>query len=278
MHAPPPPAHVPGHTSKLSPRWIPASLSPGTCPARPFGAFSWQLWLLLFASAFIVGGVLWLYDLLDKAARAEGEDEEPDALEAEPSKCSLCSACGSAAAEKDRGGSHDKAAQLSDNSNDLSHDMDVDVEAGSGSKGASGGKSSRLGSRSASGASAGTNEPQAEGKGDDQAAGKPKRPRRRFLRMLSVKAEDEKETLDDLSECCRALSALARPNVHMSLQHAPGSSLFVRTTWMTLPNHPVPCALTPAAVNMRSTLLHMTNAHEPPSGVSLPAHIVLWAW
>lgn len=202
--------HLPPHVS-WSHVVYPACLFPVARHARPFNAFSWQLWLLLFSSAFVVGGVLWLYNLLDKAARAAGseEDEEPDALEAEACKSSLESNYGRAAGLKDGGGGREKPVQLSDSSN--ARPRDTDLEAGS--KSAGDGKGG-LGSHSASGESAVLDKAQSDGKGGDMAAGKPERSQRSFLRMLSVKEEEEKETLDDLSEYRRALLALAGQEPH----------------------------------------------------------------
>lgn len=200
----------------------------------PFGAFSWDLWLLLFGSAFLVGGVLWLYDVLDKAVIATGKDEEKGRRPLAPAdggRPKISRVCADVeAADQDGGKPRRRLAGLREGSNDLNRELDKDLEAGGDGKGKAGFASMCLGGRGAGKDSAGAQQPQMAGKAGVSVEGVHKRPGRRWLRMLFVKHDEEKEALQELN------------------------------------------------LNLRSTLLHMTNSHEPPTGSSLPAHIVLWAW
>lgn len=206
----------------------------------PFGAFTWQLWLLLFSSAFVVGGVLWLYDVLAKATRTDAKKKRDAQREQEIARLAAIVFAGATGDEEAGGGRlQHSCAQLKRSGvidKRLARDLErhlAALEASAARNGggdlagkdaAGGGQQGSVSENVCPGVGGGTVAAPDEEEGGIKEGGKqggkqggkegakeggkqggeddktPKRPPRKWMQALGVEHEQEKETLKNLGE------------------------------------------------------------------------------
>lgn len=244
------------------------------CRSSPFGAFSWQLWLLLFSTAFLVGGVLWLYDVLAQSTQCSHTNVNKGA---DPE-------CGS---WKSFGSEGQQVSSANDAGVTTSR-LTGNLVNGSG-RGSGGGDCDAWKAPAKDGASSsnGGDGPQAGTGQGSLADGQPLRLPRRLMAALGVKPAEEKDTLQRLGEPAvlsrpKPVAAPMAVECQLASSDAIGGKPVCRmwhafaTGRSRTGRHP--SSLPAADSNLRNSLLYLSRVSIPPVSASLPSQVVLWAW